>query len=65
MRAKQQRILPFDGKREQDRLDKIERLWGDHPKVKTAAVMFDEENQRKAEQAAKGVHIDTPGGKPA
>ncbi len=41
MRANQQQTLPFDDKREQARLETIERLWGDHPQVKTAAKMFD------------------------
>ncbi len=50
-----QRQLPFPQSKEDIRLATIERLWGDHPKVKTAVVMFDEENQRLAERTAKGV----------
>jgi hypothetical protein len=50
-----QRELPFPQSKEDIRLATIERLWGDHTKVKTAAKMFDEENQRLAEQAAKRV----------
>ncbi len=52
--AKQQE-LPFPQSKEDIRLATIERIWGDHPKVKTADELFTEENQRLAEQAAKGV----------
>jgi len=57
-----QRELPFPELKEDIRLATIERLWGDHPKVETAARMFAEENQRQAEQAAKGGEVahDTP-----
>jgi len=48
-----QRQLTFPRTKEDIRLATIERIWGDHPKVKTAAKMFNEENQRLAEQAAK------------
>ncbi len=50
-----QRVLPFPQSKEDIRLATIERLWGYHRQVKTAAKMFDEENQRQAEQAAKRV----------
>lgn len=55
-----QRELPFPQTKEDIRLATIERLWGDHPKVKTAAKMFTEENQRLAEQEAKGARGSPP-----
>lgn len=53
MRANQQRELSPSSK-EDIRLATIERLWGDHPQVKTAAKMFDEAAEREAQRLARG-----------
>jgi len=50
-----QRQLPFPQSKEGDRLATIKRLFGDHPKAKTAAKLFSEANQREAEQLTKEV----------
>jgi len=52
MRANKQRNLPFDGNREQDRLDRIERLLGKIPKVKTATKFFDYDEATQAARSA-------------
>lgn len=52
MRAKQQRNLPFDGKREQDRLDTIERLFGNDKRVKVAARYFDYDEATETARSA-------------
>ncbi len=49
-----QRDLPFPQSKEDVRLDTIERIWGDQPKVKTAAKLFDEQAEREAVEIAKG-----------
>lgn len=53
MQANAQRTLPFESQKEQDRLDRVERLLGDIPKVKRAARLFDEQAEREAQAIAR------------
>jgi len=52
MRADKQREL-FPPSQEDSRLETIERLWGDHPKITTAARLFTEQAAREAAQIAQ------------